>query len=540
MKIVKVRGKTKSTCADGSIKRVSSSSFIMSYLKDESNIGGGSAEEVVLPTNEREVSLVMEKAFQNNKRVTVSGGGTGLTGARIPNGGIVLAMDNFTMVSGEVSENESILEKTVGGKTYSIKIGIDKETGDTYGVFPPGIPINILIDLISRRGLIYPPNPTEKNAFVGGNVATNSSGSWTYIYAPIRSFVIRLRIVLPNGDILEIGRGEYNITRSFQLILSGGETIDVELPSYKMPALKKHSAGYYIMEDMDLVDLFIGSEGTLGVFTEIELKLLPKPESILPVYAHFRNIWDLMGFVFDLKRYRGLESAKVMSIEFFDEHSVDFIRMKYPPPLIPEESRGIIFFEIGGEEGDVLSSLEEINSILDSHNVLRVMASEDIHWEEKAREMRHSVPEGVSAFVRRYGTHKVSTDIAVPADEFSDMMEDYIRVGEDSGIRYVMYGHIGDSHIHFNFLPKDSGELRRSLEYWVDLMKVGVKRGGTISAEHGVGKKRYLEDGEWEPIIKLMYGEKGLFEMGRLKASIDQRRILNIGNIVTEKYMDNC
>ncbi len=518
-------------------KLVKNPDTIENYLRDESNIGGGNAEAVVYPETEAHISKILYKAYVNGIRIAVSGGGTGLTGARIPLGGYVMSMEFMTRPVTPCKEGECIIRGSYLGKEYIIRIGTDSEEY-AYAVVPPGIPLNVLIDMISRYKLIYPPNPTEKNAFVGGNVATNSSGAWTFRFAPIRHYVRRLRIVLPNGDIVEVSRGEYNVSgRHFELETSSGEVIDVSLPKYKMPSLKKHSAGYYVEDNLDLIDLFIGAEGTLGVYSEIEIGLENMPEVIYPIYAHFSNIEDLLGFVDSLKRYSGEAPASIFSIEFFDGYSVDFIRKKYPPPLIPEESRGIIFFEIAGEEEDVFNTLAEVSEVLDEFNVLKVMASEDPKWIEKSREMRHAVPEGVSIFVRRHNTHKVSTDIAVPEDRFREMMDTYLDIGESSGIHYVMYGHIGDSHIHFNFLPRNVDELRKSLDHAVELMKKGVALGGTISAEHGVGKKVYFEDGEPEPILKILYGEKGLIESAELKKTIDEHLILNIGNIVSEKYL---
>jgi|Deesub1362A_J573_1020465.scaffolds.fasta_scaffold00003_206 D-lactate dehydrogenase (cytochrome) len=518
-------------------KMVRNPDILENYLKDESNIGGGSAEAVVYPESEAHISKLLYKAHVNRIRIAVSGGGTGLTGARIPLGGYIMSMEYMTRPVTTCREGERIVKGDYLGKGYVIRIGRDSE-GRPYTVVPPGIPLNVLIDMISRYKLIYPPNPTEKNAFVGGNVATNSSGAWTFRFAPIRHYVRRLRIVLPNGDIVEINRGEYNLSRRyFELETSSGEIIDVPLPKYRMPSLKKHSAGYYAKDEMDLIDLFIGAEGTLGVYSEIEIGLEPMPDVIFPIYAHFSNMDDLLGFVDSLKKFSVESSASIFSIEFFDGYSVDFIRRKYRPPLIPEESKGIIFFEIAGEEEDVFDTMAEVSEILDEFNVLKVMASEDPNWIEKSREMRHAVPEGVSIFVRRHNTHKVSTDIAVPENRFGEMMDTYLDIGESSGIHYVMYGHIGDDHIHFNFLPRNVDELRKSLDHAVELMKKGVALGGTISAEHGVGKKVYFEDGEPEPILKIQYGEKGLIESAMLKKTMDESLILNIGNIVSEKYL---
>ena len=510
------------------------------YTCDESSILKGSAETVFFPVLECQAIYILRRANRMKKQVTVSGAGTGLTGARVPLKGDVLATDKMTVAEPHSSkEYESLFHKE-NGKMYLIYLGWDDIKKEYFFIAPPGIPLDILNNLLETRGLMYPPNPTEKKAYLGGTVATNASGSRTFYYGMTRDFIRRLRIILPTGNIVDIRRENvYADKRIFIMRYCDGQEKIVYLPAYNMPSVKKNSAGYYVKDNMDIIDLFIGSEGTLGVFTEIEGRLVKKPRIIMPIYAHFRDSWNTLKFVDLLREYAWSEERKILSIEFFDENAVKFIRVKYPPPLIPDESRGIIFFEVAADDEDELyNTLTETEDLLSECNVLKEQASDDPKWGSLAKEIRHALPDGINNYVRRHGCHKVATDIAVPKESFEEMMQYYHFIGGSSGIFYVMYGHIGDFHIHFNFLPRNEDELDKALKYSLELMIKGVDLGGTVTAEHGVGKKKYVVDNIEKPLLELMYGEKGLLEIAKVKNSLDPNHILNIGNIIPEVYLN--
>jgi D-lactate dehydrogenase (cytochrome) len=306
-----------------------------------------------------------------------------------------------------------------------------------------------------------------------------------------------------------------------------------------MPKVEKDAAGYYVKPEMDLIDLFIGSEGTLGVISEIEVKLVEKPKTILPVFAHFSEEKDSIEFVKRLRALKRAGTLSVLSIEFFDKYSTEFIRKKYPPPKIPENSNGIIYFELEAPNEDELQkALEETVNLLEKCNVLETMASVLPDWTREAKEMRHALPEGINSFVRSHGTQKVATDIAVPEENFDAMMATYHQVGSETGISYVIFGHIGNNHLHFNFLPTNQEELKRAVRACALLLKKAVQLGGTVSGEHGVGKKCYVEDDEERPYLELMYGRKGLMEIAKIKHALDPNHILNIGNVVSADYLE--
>jgi len=519
---------------DITLERSNNVNIINNYITDESRVIEGYAEEVVFPRNEKQISEILKEANSRRICVTISGGGTGITGSRVPLGGIVLSTDKMTQLDRKyLPSSGELIEYIDSGRKYSIFIGKDEE--GFYAITPPGIPIGSFKRIVEGKGLCYPPDPTETTAFLGGTVATNASGSRTFYYGPTRDYVRRLRVVLPNGDVLDIRRGRvFARENKFIIVLTDGRRIEVELPSYKMPNVEKNAAGYYINPNMDLIDLFIGSEGTLGVISEIEIKLIKKPKDILPVFAHFSCEEDAVSFAKKLREVARKGELPVLSIEFFDKYSVDFMRKKYPPPTIPSESNGIIFFEeeTGSEEESVI--IERTIDLVEKYNAIKSMIM-DL---ERAKEIRHALPEEVNKFVRSHGTHKVATDICTPEETFDEMMRYYHEVGDEVEIPYVIFGHIGNFHLHFNFLPRNREELKIAVSACTKLLEKAVKLGGTISGEHGVGKKYYLKDGERRPYIELMYGERGLIEMAKLKHAFDPNHILNVGNIIPEEYLE--
>ncbi|MEA2089741.1 MAG: FAD-binding oxidoreductase [Thermoproteota archaeon] len=523
-------------------------SVIENYLTDESVLIRGNAEEVVFPRTEEQIAEVLRNANEKNVRVTVSGAGTGITGARVPQGGTVLSTEKFTDVF-PCGSPENLLKHSESNVNYSIYVLKDEEKDEYYAVAPPGVPLEVFDKMVEQKHLFYPPDPTEKTALLGATAATDASGSRTFHYGSTRRYVRRLRIVLANGDILDVPRGKVfsNEDNEFVIVLASGKRVTIQAPSYTMPRVRKNAAGYYAKPGMDLIDLFIGSEGTLGVISEVEVKLQPPPARILPVFAHFRSEADALNFVRKLRetswaKKSGKAEGEIdaLSIEFLDEGSLTLLRKKYPPSKIPSESKSAVFFEQEFQSEEVFNRLlEQIVALLESCNVLRTLVSLEADWKKEVKDIRHALPESINTYVRSMGVHKVATDIVVPDEALEDMMNCYHEVGEKSKVPYVNFGHVGDSHLHFNFLPGCEGELKRAEEMSVLLLKKAVELGGTVSGEHGVGKKTYVDDGERPPYLQLMYGVEGLKSIAKIKHALDPNHILNVGNIVPFSYLES-
>src|ERR1051325_10537845 len=449
---------------------------IQSFLADASNLAGGRASRVILPESSEEAAEALARASGEGTPVTVAGAGTGIVGGRVPYGGVVLSTARLNRVGEFVRE-------TWGGGQATAGAGV------------------VLSDFqreAKARGLLYPPDPTEGSCYIGGTVATNASGARTFKYGPTRAYVRALQVALTTGDLLEIRRGELfaGADGSVKLPLGGGRKIEARLPTYTMPSTRKHAAGYFTRPGMDLIDLFVGSEGTLGVVTEVELKLLPQPEGVLSGVVFFKTEDTLLAFVREA-RERSLEtratkgdSVDARALEYFDGEALKFLRERYP--LVPLGAAGAVFFEqettAQTEEALMGAWLE----LVEKHDALADESwfGTNEHDRAEMRAFRHALPVMVNEWLARRGQRKVSTDMAVPDAAFPEMMRFYKETLRAGRLPYVIFGHIGDNHVHVNILPRDDAEQAAARETYGRFVGRAVSLGGTISAEHRSEERR--------------------------------------------------
>jgi D-lactate dehydrogenase (cytochrome) len=499
---------------------------IQSFLSDASNMAGGHAARVLFPESTEEAAEALAAATRERVPVTISGAGTGVVGGRVPFGGMVLATDRLN----RIKEIRRASDLDRAGE-------YERQAG--WAVAEAGVRLADFQQAVEERGLLYPPDPTERTCFLGGSVATNASGARTFKYGPTRNYVRRLKIALATGAVLDLSRGQVRADREGRLRLPvgpGGGEVEVRLPSYSMPQTRKHASGYYVERGMDALDLFIGSEGTLGVITEVETKLLPRPEGVLCGVAFFRQLEDLLGFVREaracawrarVERSSGMIEAR--ALEYFDDCSLRFLSDRFP--LVPREAAGAIFFEqetsAQTEEallGGWLALLERYRALLDDSWF--ATGEQD---RARMREFRHALPVLVNEWLARHGQRKVSTDMAVPDEEFPRILRFYRETLEASSLSYVIFGHIGDNHVHVNILPRDDSEAAAAREIYARFIREVVRAGGTVSAEHGIGKLK-------RTYLRALYGEEHLREMAALKKALDPACILGRGNIFAEEY----
>ena len=471
---------------------------IESYLTDASFIRDGYAARVVIPESVNEISEILKIANRDITPVTISGAGTGTVGGRVAFGGIVLATDKLNHIKTIVHEDQ-------GG----------------FATVQPGVILADLQRAVDQQGLLYPPDPTERGCFVGGTVATNASGARTFKYGPTRNYIRRLKVVLASGEVLDLRRGEVHAdNRSLRL----GKSIELTLPDYRMPATRKNASGYFIAPEMDAIDLFIGSEGTLGVICEVEVRLLPKPEGLLSGVVFFTDEADVLALVADARSH-----GDARALEFFDNESLNFLREKYPN--IPSEAVGAIFFEQETSEATEEIVLNEWMTLLDQHHALSdSWFATNEQDQAKLREFRHQLPVLMNEWFAHYKQRKVSTDMAVPDDAFARLFHLYKATLRASGLRYTVFGHIGDNHVHVNILPRDDAEGARARELYLQFLQYAASAGGTLSAEHGVGKLK-------RDYLRLFYTDDQLRAMASVKKALDPNGILGRGNIFPEQLL---
>jgi D-lactate dehydrogenase (cytochrome) len=480
------------------VKIRSDQNEIQSFLSDASFIREGYADRVVFPESVEEVAEIVAGANRDRVPVTVSGAGTGTVGGRVAFGGIVLATDRLNRI-------KSIVHEDGGG----------------YAVVEPGVFLSDLQRAVDQEGLLYPPDPTERGCFVGGTVATNASGARTYKYGPTRKYIRRLKVVLASGDVVDLRRGDVRAASDRRLRIA---SIDVQLPTYHMPATRKNASGYFIAPGMDAVDLFIGSEGTLGVICEVETRLLPKPEGLLSGVVFFANEADVLALVAEARK-----RVDARALEFFDHESLNFLRQKYPE--MPSEAVGAIFFEQETTAATEERVLNEWMALLDQHNAFSdSWFATNEQDQARLREFRHQLPVLMNEWFARYNQRKVSTDMAVSDDAFPGLFRLYKETLQSSGLRYTIFGHIGDNHVHVNILPRDESEGAHARDLYVEFLKYAASVGGTLSAEHGVGKLK-------REYLRLFYTDSQLREMAAIKKAFDPNGILGRGNIFSEDLL---
>ncbi len=477
------------------------------YLNDASNLAGGEAERVFLPESEDEVREILAECSANRIPVTVSGAGTGLAGGRIPFGGVVLSL----------SRMNRILEIDPEGKRAVVEAGV------------------ILNDLqreVESFGLLYPPDPTERGGQIGGNFSTNASGARTFKYGPTRDWVRGARLVRSNGDLIDLQRGGCRAVGYDLRLPIESEILDLQVPRYRMPATSKHAAGYYARPDMDALDLFIGSEGTLAVVTQIELRLIPKPERLFSGIIFFDDEENMLDFVEEVRdRSRsnrandGADLFDARALEFVDAHALAFIRDQYPS--IPETAAGgAVWFEQETTEASEDALIADWAGVIERHTRLV-----DESWfgltesdQERMRRFRHAVPSSAFEFIAQHHVRKFGTDMGVPDDRFREMYRFYREQLAESGLANMTWGHIGNSHLHVNILPTDESRTVTAKQLYDRFVGEALTLGGTVSAEHGIGKIK-------GPYLQQMFGEEGIEQMRRVKGVLDPCGILGQGTM---------
>jgi D-lactate dehydrogenase (cytochrome) len=510
---------------------------IQSFLSDASNMAGGHAARVLFPESSEEVARALASATYEQTPVTVAGAGTGIVGGRVPFGGVVLSTARLNRIGEIVPEGD-------GGRATA-------GAGVVLADFQRGV---------KARGLLYPPDPTEGSCYLGGTVATNASGARTFKYGPTRAYVRRLKVALATGDRLDIRRGEIYADEvgRISVPVGGGRSIEACLPSYTMPATRKHAAGYFVAPGMDVIDLFVGSEGTLGVITEVEVSLLPQPEGVLTGIVFFKTEESLLAFVREVRAtslktrdeqaqrpsghiWRDEETLTgndsripfpidARALEYFDLESRKFLRERYP--FVPPVAAGAIFFEQETTEDTEDNLFIAWYALLQRHGAMldESWFSTNEHDRAEMRAFRHALPVMVNEWLARRGQRKVSTDMAVPDEAFPEMLAFYKEMLRAARLAYVIFGHIGDNHVHVNILPRDDVEQMAAREIYGQFVARAVSFGGTISAEHGVGKIK-------REYLRALYGEQHLREMAGLKRAFDPACVLGRGNIFAEELL---
>ncbi|KUK52148.1 MAG: D-lactate dehydrogenase (Cytochrome) [Desulfotomaculum sp. 46_296] len=387
----------------------------------------------------------------------------------------------------------------------------------------------------------FSPDPTETSATLGGMVACNASGARSYLYGSTRKHITAIKIALCSGHTLTIRRGEiFAAGRKLDLVTDQGHSFTVNLPAYEMPKTK-NTSGYYVENDMDAIDLFIGSEGTLGIITDIEVRLLPLPRIIWGICCLFENGNYAVDFITVLRE----QLTNIAAIEFFDVGSLAILRAqkKENPAFarlrtVEERINAVVYIELHCDhENLAVENLAKMAQLMKESG-----GTEKDSWVARNNAdrdsllfFRHAVPESVNMLIDQRKRKdpaiiKLGTDMSVPDRHLRRVMSMYHSMLNESGLQSAIWGHIGDNHLHFNILPHNEEEYKKGQALYAQWAIEITRLGGAISAEHGIGK---LKTG----FLEIMYGRNHIFEMAALKAVFDPKGLLCPGNIFARQQL---
>jgi D-lactate dehydrogenase (cytochrome) len=504
---------------------------LTAYLEDSSGNPPGTATGLLRPASELEAASFLRATTGRGVPVLPQAARSSLTGGAVPHGEVIVSVERMTEVGPILAS----------GCRARVRVGA-------------GVRLKDLQRHLAERGWYYPPVPTYQEAMIGGTAATNAGGAATFKYGVTRDWVRGLRVLLQDGDLLEIERGEAVVRpgEPFLIGRSNGSVLEVPAPSWQLPPLKKVSAGYYAADPLDLVDLFVGSEGTLGLITEVTVDLAPAPPAVLAGLTFLPDVRAAIRLTRTLREAAAAarESADprgpdVRAVELVDggglrlllEHG-DARRLRV---VIPESSGAALLFEMELPEAvsdlqteDHLAAflegrgrdgaVDRLFRILADHGALDTLElafPEQTARREALHEFREAVPRRVNEILaerRRQspGVRKVGGDLIVPFGELDAMFRIFEEGLERRRLDFVIWGHASDGNLHPNVLPRDADEVLRGQEALLEFGDEAKRRGGCPLSEHGVGRSPLKQQ-----MLRRFLGDGPIEQMRAIKRALD-------------------
>ncbi len=408
---------------------------------------------VVTPASVEQVSALMKWCTQNHVIVTPRGAGTGLSGASLPIAkGVLLSMEKFNQI-------------------------LDIDEANMQATVESGVINDVLRHAVERVDLFYPPDPASKGScFIGGNVAHNSGGPKAVKYGVTKDYILNLEVVLPNGEV----------------IWTGSNTL-------------KNSTGY------SLTQLFLGSEGTLGIITKVVVRLIAKPKHNLLLWANVDLATTACKAVSDIMKSGIVPSG----LELMERKGIDLAcdQLNLSSPL-EKNSQAALLIEVDGNEMDRLyAGCEQIGVVLENHGVSDVLFADSTEQKEAWWKIRRSIGE----VVKNHSTYK-EQDTVVKRSHLAELMAGVKEIGKRYNFESVCYGHAGDGNLHVNILKNDLTDEEWNgahLENGIrEIFRLCKALGGTISGEHGIGyvQKKFMNEVLTDTHLSLMRGIKKAFD----------------------------
>ena len=513
--------------------------LVARFLKDAAHYPGGYAAGVLRPRTVAELSAWLgsiASATGGPTRVLAVGAQSSLTGGATPLGDVVLSTERLTTITIEPGQ---------------IRAGA-------------GVTLESIQRALAEVGRWFPPVPTYLGATVGGAIATCAAGAATFKYGTIRRWVEGITLVLAGGDVLEIKRGEVYASPDgiFEIKTANG-TRTVRVPPLEMPAVEKHSAGYYCAPEMDLIDLFIGSEGTLGVIAEAVLRTVPERAPVVRALVQLASEAEAMALVDHLRNNADEDYSSgnpfgldVAAIEHLDARSLavvkdDGVDRKLNITIHPTTSVILLIevelrqadrgrdlwpeFQDAFDEDVPDTPVRRLCLMLDEWNALDTteiaMPGDDARARAFA-DLREAVPAGVNRRVALAQQQidpqisKTAADMIVPFARFGDMMRACRLLFAERGLDLAVWGHISDGNVHPNVIPRSADDVKKGQEAILALGAEVIRMGGCPLAEHGVGRSPIKQQ-----LLRMLYGSAGIDAMRAIKLSLDPDGLLAPGVI---------
>ena len=400
---------------------------------------------VIRPRSTEQVSNVVSIANKHNIPICPRGEGTGLSGGAVPiKGGIALDLKNMNRI---VALNARDLTVTV----------------------EPGIVTKDLQDEVAKSRLFYPPeNGSAGFSTVGGNVAKCTGGMTGMKYGVTRDYVLALEIVLPDGSVINAGR----------------KTL-------------KSVVGY------DLTRFFVGSEGTLGVLTEITLKLLPMSEKIGTVMSFFKDIDSALNTTDSILMKSHLYPR---SLEFADKTCINAVR-DYTEVKIPEEAEALLLIDVDGNEKNVMNDISRIDAICGENRALKTSIANT----DEERNTLWDINKSVSTSLSKVTSMTFNEDICVPRSKAREVLKKVYELSRSYSLQVAAFGHIGEGHINLNMICNNAEEADVPIHNLVSqMLKEVVSIGGTVTSGLAHHEIEVMKD------LKRMFDFKGIMNPGKI------------------------
>ena len=509
------------------------------YLSDESKLSAKPFDYLFFPKSEGELAAVVRTLHSQKVPFTVAGARTGLVGGCVPSEGALISLEYLDKVmevyrdepSGEwrIKAQTSVSLKNLDGMLRAKQMSFLEQSPD---------------ELVRRHyaefredpdQYFYPPDPTEMSASLGGSVVTNASGARTYRYGPTRAWVRGMRVFLANGEYLDIPRGTYFASPEGQFVVydSKGDATVIDIPNYPQPRTKS-TAGLYSAPRMDLIDLFIGSEGVLGIVSSVDVALL-KQEAKVSIIQFVDSDEQAVTLADAL---RSEDRIQLDFLEFYSGNALALLRrlqLEEPStvgmPPIPENAKAAVFFEMSFDPHQENQDFSILEAVINScgGSLERSWAGYESRELDRFKVFRHMVPETINSIIaerkKQYpGIHKLGTDMAVPDGHMREMWNLYRSSCEDLQLEWCAFGHIGNNHVHVNILPRNLEELERGMQLYEIFAQRVVELGGSVSAEHGIGKIK-------AKFLRYMFTPEQIDQMRRVKKALDPQELLNSNDI---------